>query len=712
MTSTNRRTFLAMGAAGTAGLAVAAAGCSADDPEPQPSPVPSDTATPTTGRGLAAEIMADKPLLYLDFQDDADATAPADRSGQDHRTVMHGEKWWPNDALSAPAPDAVGRAFYSGTTSDVAWIEVPDAKTWLADAPRSGVTVEMWLAQEDPNWNQTLLKIHSSADETGWSFGLKQSGDGLVAEGPTFASATFDTEPLGKAWHHIAFSLTADGAVTGYLDGKKVGQGNVGKFVGTVSDAQVGTKNRGKDGAALSGQWSHYSIFGSALSEARIVAHQAAGVAPAQPAQRGVSWDFGGPGYYKQWPEAEVLGDAKRFPVAEWWLIANNAEEATAEKKYVHGGVVLDPKTKGEYMRQSGLWAIRSMTMDKLNQGGAETIGWLPEDEADMDAEKMKILARNAPKVPDGHLSYSNYGTGVTISTIDRYRVRPLIDRDDIHQVSADLYSYQTTPKMVEDMVRSWGITPEIARRARAHGYVVERCRSFLTRPRPVWGVVATGHANVVQKGDAGWGSIPSADEVEGAIMSCLIAGATGILLFPQNFADGKPAPVWKASASYKAGDTVRDPKEQYRFWYARTDPKKGVDPNTVTDDSWLSWRPNPQGLRDTGHYARGVSDRIASVVARLQELAPLLHSTSQPHRFNAKLFTRYWPTSPDGQAYALAMQEMEHEKGEYEFTMPEGVDVSEVEVVDEDRTLKVSDGRFTDSFAHEWEHHLYRWKV
>ena len=43
---------------------------------------------------------------------------------------------------------------------------------------------------------------------------------------------------------------------------------------------------------------------------------------------------------------------------------------------------------------------------------------------------------------------------------------------------------------------------------------------------------------------------------------------------------------------------------------------------------------------------------------------------------------------------------------------MPEGVDVSEVEVVDEDRTLKVSDGRFTDSFAHEWEHHLYRWKV
>ena len=79
------------------------------------------------------------------------------------------------------------------------------------------------------------------------------------------------------------------------LDGKKVGQGNVGKFVGTVSDAQVGTKNRGKDGAALSGQWSHYAIFGSALSEARIVAHHAAGVAPAQPAQRGVSWDFGGP---------------------------------------------------------------------------------------------------------------------------------------------------------------------------------------------------------------------------------------------------------------------------------------------------------------------------------------------------------------------------------------------------------------------------------
>ncbi|MEL4359256.1 MULTISPECIES: LamG-like jellyroll fold domain-containing protein [unclassified Luteococcus] len=719
--TTNRRTFLAIGAAGLAATTVV--GCTKDEPEEQPSPSPSDPSSaggsagnpsgPAVKGSLKEAILADKPLLYLDFQDDSGAKAPADQSGHQRKTVMHGDKWWVNDALSTPAPNGVGRAFYSGLSNDTAWVEIPDAKDWLAEVPTTGVTVEMWLFQEEPNFNQALLAIPSDQDQVGWALGLERDGTGLAAEGPEYKGAHFKTARTTNQWHHYALTVTDKGGVNGYLDGKQVGTGNIGPYKGKVTGAAVGTRDVKKGtGASLSGQWSQYAIFGSPLPADRIKAHYDAAVAAnAQPVVRGVDAYFGGPeNYYKQFTNAEVLADATRFPVAEWW-INGTVEELKQEKNYTHGGVVVDPKVTPEALQQSGMWAIRTTGMDMNGKAGAETVGWLPEDEADMDSVKMKKLEENLDKHPKGYLAYSNFGTGVTISSIDRYRVKPLIDRPDLHQVSADLYSYCVHPTMRSQVAKAWNLPEDVIRRAAAHGMVVERCRAFLSRPMPVWGVVAIGHANVVRKGEPGYGSVPTADEVEGALMSCITAGASGILIFPQTFADDKPAPIWKASETYKVGDTVRDSKEEYRFWYCRSEPKKGVDPREVTDDSWLSWRPGAFGVRNDGHYARGVSDRVKKVTARLQTLAPVLYSQSEPRTFHADLHTRYWPKAPDGHSYLIAMQRIQHEKGTYEFRLPEGVTPDQLEVMEENRTVAVKDGVFSDTFENEWEHHLYRWK-
>ncbi|MEL4503875.1 LamG-like jellyroll fold domain-containing protein [Luteococcus sp. H138] len=722
MTSTNRRTFLAVGAAGIAATTVV--GCSKDEkptPNPSPSDIPSgggassaEASAPVVKGTLKEAILADDPLLYLDFQDDADAKAPADRSKHHRKTVMHGNKWWPNDALSTAAPNGVGRAFYSGMSNDEAWVEIPDAKTWLADVPQTGLTVEMWLYQEEPNFNQALLAVPSDSDPTGWAFGLQRDGTGLFAEGAGYTKVDFKTEKTTNKWHHFALTITPKGEVAGYLDGKQVSTGSIGPFKGTVTGGAVGTRDVKKGtGASLSGQWSQYAIFGKPLSAERIKAHHDAGAsATADPVVRGVDANFGGPAeYYKQFTNAEVLADASRFPIAEWWM-NGTTEELKEEKNYTHGGVVVDPKVTPEAMQQSGMWAIRTTGMDMAGKPGAETVGWLPEDEADMDSVKMKKLEENLDKHPKGYLAYSNFGTGVTISSIDRYRVRPLIDRPDLHQVSADLYSYCVHPTMRAQVAKAWGLPEEQIRRAAAHGMVVERCRAFLSRPLPVWGVVAIGHANVVRKGEPGYGSVPTADEVEGALMSCITAGASGILIFPQSFADDKPAPIWKASEQYTVGDTVRDSKEEYRFWYARTEPKKGVDPREVTDDSWLSWRPGAFGVRNDGHYARGVSERVKKVTARLQKLAPVLYSQSEPRNINPDLHTRYWPKAPDGYSYLIAMQRIQHEQGSYELRLPEGVSPSSVEVLEEDRSIEVKDGKFSQDFANEWEHHIYRWKA
>jgi hypothetical protein len=46
---------------------------------------------------------------------------------------------------------------------------------------------------------------------------------------------------------------------------------------------------------------------------------------------------------------------------------------------------------------------------------------------------------------------------------------------------------------------------------------------------------------------------------------------------------------------------------------------------------------------------------------------------------------------------------------GSKTFTLPAGVTATSVTVVGEDRTIPVSSGKFTDGFAAEYSHHVYK---
>jgi hypothetical protein len=60
-----------------------------------------------------------------------------------------------------------------------------------------------------------------------------------------------------------------------------------------------------------------------------------------------------------------------------------------------------------------------------------------------------------------------------------------------------------------------------------------------------------------------------------------------------------------------------------------------------------------------------------------------------------------------DGYAYIIAMTD--GGTGTRTFTLPAGVSGPRVEVVDENRTLTATNGTFTDTFAAEHQHHIYR---
>ncbi len=62
-----------------------------------------------------------------------------------------------------------------------------------------------------------------------------------------------------------------------------------------------------------------------------------------------------------------------------------------------------------------------------------------------------------------------------------------------------------------------------------------------------------------------------------------------------------------------------------------------------------------------------------------------------------------------DGNAYVFAMIGLNTNIGSRTFALPSGIRGASVEVIGENRTIPVTDGKFTDTFAAEYTTHIYR---
>jgi len=96
---------------------------------------------------------------------------------------------------------------------------------------------------------------------------------------------------------------------------------------------------------------------------------------------------------------------------------------------------------------------------------------------------------------------------------------------------------------------------------------------------------------------------------------------------------------------------------------------------------------------------------KVTAVNAAVQALAPVLNTQSYVWNFGAGLDTML--KVKDGSAYIFAMTD--GSTGSKTFTLPAGVTGTTVEVLGESRTLTVTGGKFTDTFASEATHHNYK---
>jgi hypothetical protein len=98
------------------------------------------------------------------------------------------------------------------------------------------------------------------------------------------------------------------------------------------------------------------------------------------------------------------------------------------------------------------------------------------------------------------------------------------------------------------------------------------------------------------------------------------------------------------------------------------------------------------------------LTNKITSIDAQVTRLAPVINTQSYVWNFGPGLATSL--KTSGGYAYIFAMTD--GSTGSKTFTLPAGVS-GNVEVVDENRTIAVSGGKFTDSFPAEYTHHIYR---
>jgi hypothetical protein len=103
---------------------------------------------------------------------------------------------------------------------------------------------------------------------------------------------------------------------------------------------------------------------------------------------------------------------------------------------------------------------------------------------------------------------------------------------------------------------------------------------------------------------------------------------------------------------------------------------------------------------------ARDQVQAMGEVNAQVKALAPILNTQSYVWKFGDGIDSML--KTYNGDAYIFAMTQ-DAKTGARTFTLPAGITGTNVEVVDEGRTIQVSGGKFTDNFPVENTHHVYK---
>jgi hypothetical protein len=369
----------------------------------------------------------------------------------------------------------------------------------------------------------------------------------------------------------------------------------------------------------------------------------------------------GGPDYYAKFSNA-LPSDSSYFPIGVW-LESVLSEADVAKDKHVglNVYVAVTANSRLPLISANGMRVIaqQSEWRSRGNEAvGRAVAGWELYDEIDMlqgpgaGYETLETVLASLPD--DGRFRYNNYGKGVAFWETNAEAARFVNDFQDI--VSADTYWF-TDPNicsrteggaLLADGTRT--LAPAECRRAANYGTTVTRLRDLVSpaRSKPVWAFVEVGHPFTESHAP----SIQPA-EVRAAVWQSLIAGARGIVYFNHSF--GGPN---------QSQHVLREPA-----------------------------------------YA-AIRAAVGNTNRRIADLAFVLNAPTVTSGWSQGRGTTAMVKWANGHFYVFAGSAGSGVNGT--FSLP-CVGDAHATVLNEDRSIPVTGGSFTDSFAEGNAIHIYR---
>ncbi|UXM89868.1 hypothetical protein [Paenarthrobacter sp. JL.01a] len=386
-----------------------------------------------------------------------------------------------------------------------------------------------------------------------------------------------------------------------------------------------------------------------------------------------IPWE-GGTAYWRQFSKAFAAGwsDPSFFPIAIWYGSPGSDEQLKYDKAlgintYVQG----NPDASSAAISAHGMFTLYTPTDAPSNWD--RQVGSVLDDEVDGRYEPvaglahMKQLAAQHDPAQTGRFTYANWTSGI-------------LTYDVPMQFSTDYYSTANVNSVDQ------------------YFYSVPQCD---------WG-----------EGTLRWRTPNGQNPITAS--NCRTASSYGKIMQLQqeiNATRGVQAPLWALPTVVSTGGSTRGYKQlgpeqvKAQVWASVIHEARGI--------VWFSQSPDQQEVNDciTGdafqdarkHSADCLKDQVAAVGVvnhAIAALAPVLNTQSYVWDFGEGTDTML--KAKDGSAYVFAMTD-DGATGSRTFTLPGGITASTVEVLDENRSIPIQGGKFTDDFPNEYTHHVYR---
>jgi hypothetical protein len=387
-----------------------------------------------------------------------------------------------------------------------------------------------------------------------------------------------------------------------------------------------------------------------------------------------VPWE-GGPSYYGNFLNGSQMANANYFPIGVWYESVLSQSDIDMDKAVgINTYVQLDEGSKPELIRNAGMFAISSP--ERMVGEGTEHVAWELPDEVDMWADAgsavwtgnwpgdgavcspdntgcgYTVLQKFIGELPaDNKMKYANFGKGVAFWTSDSDGAGFVNNFTQI--VSSDIYWY-TDPNVCYSSSEgpSIGVTESNCRRAANYGLTMDIMRKLDgmdNKRKPIWAFIENG--SPFTESDS---RTINGDQLQGAVMNSIIHEARGVIYFNHSF-----------------GGSCRS---QHNFRESCGD---------------------------------AIRPQATAINAQIKSLAPVLNTQSYAWVFNSKLDTML--KEYNGSYYIFAMLGRTGSPGSQTFALPGGLNGSKVEVPFENRSIGITDGKFTDTFAAEYTYHIYK---